>query len=481
MLVFASDLHLTDNTTCATINAGAFEVFAEDLEWMTQQACRREGGRFEVLERVDLVLLGDVFDLLRTTRWQGSEHNPDGVMPWSPEMADEPARARAHEQLAEQVDRIVAAIIAANAEGLACLRALVEDGIEVHDAGETRRVPLSIWYMAGNHDWPLHVGLSVYDRTRERVLEAFGLAHPDASSFPHTPEDAPEPLREVLEGHRVYAQHGDLYDSENFQDEAKVDEDAGVGLGRRARSSLGDAIVIHVLNGLPAKILAVLDPDDPLRSEPSFVAALDELDNVRPLFAMPQWLASVLQRYETGDRSTAKREKQRREAVHRALAAALDDLLKDPFVRGFDQPWHVDTVDKLQAGAMLNRTLSLEMLSRLSEGQEHRVSRTTYAKHAKEHLVELQSRGAERRVEFIIYGHTHHPEVVPLDLDFPHSWVYLNAGTWRRVHRRCVVDDDRIEFLDYHVMSIVAVYAGDERSGRPYETWTGTLGLRPGS
>lgn len=97
------------------ISRGAFRVFTEDLEWMTAQACRRAGAdaAFRKLDRVDLVLLGDIFDLLRTNKWLLD--NPTGVMPWSPEMAgDEHEHALAHQRLAAQVDRIVAAAIEAN-------------------------------------------------------------------------------------------------------------------------------------------------------------------------------------------------------------------------------------------------------------------------------------------------------------------------------------------------------------------------------
>lgn len=489
MLVFVSDLHLTDNTTCSPISRGAFRVFTEDLEWMAAQACRRAGAdaAFRKLDRVDLVLLGDIFDLLRTNKWLLD--NPTGVMPWSPEMAgDEHERARAHQSLAAQVDRIVAAAIEANQgptsgepSGLACLRNLVERGIVVEHGGETHVVPLYVWYMAGNHDWPLHVGRPEYDSARKRLREALGLAHPDDGPFAHTVEDLPIELRKVFEHHRVYAQHGDLFDPDNFQIEApEPDHDAHVvGVGRRARSSLGDAIVIRLLNELPKKILAAMDADDRLRDDPQFQQALQELDNVRPLLAMPQWLAGVLQRYESNDKQLRELERRRRKNVHRALTAALDEFVADPFVRRFDRPWHRDTVDALQFGALFNRGVSLETLSSLSMRYEHRLRPESYHEHAEHQLSEMQSYTGERPVDFVVYGHTHRPEVVPLDVDEQRSWVYLNSGTWRRVHRRCVGDKHHIKFVDYHVMSLVAIYAGDERQGRPYETWSGTLGLRP--
>jgi UDP-2,3-diacylglucosamine pyrophosphatase LpxH len=491
MLVFVSDLHLTDNTTCKTINPGAFSVFADDLRWMTQQACARGGAGcepgFELLDRVDLVMLGDVFDLLRTNKWR--EDNSSGVRPWTPEMLAPEEREAAHGQLAEMIERITAETIAKNGgrpedsgTGISCLRELAEQGIEVHEpGGASHRVPLRIWYMAGNHDWLLHAGWSAYDGVRRQIIEAFGLAHPDDSAFAHTPDDAPAELREVLERHKVFATHGDIYDPDNFPIERlefEYEFEHAVGYGRRAHASLGDAIVIEVLNGLPAAILEAIDEDDPIREDLGFCRALDELDNVRPLFAMPQWLASVLQRYETGDRSTAKRERKRRHAVREALGQTLHRLLAIPFVQRCDKPWHRDTVDALQIGAALNRLVSLETLSRFSLLHERQARATSYREHAEHELIEMQSRSGQRAFEFIVFGHTHHPEVVPLELDYPRSWIYLNAGTWRRVHRRCVAERRRLEFADYHVMSMVAIYADSERGGRPYETWTGTLGLR---
>lgn len=40
-----------------------------------------------------------------------------------------------------------------------------------------------------------------------------------------------------------------------------------------------------------------------------------------------------------------------------------------------------------------------------------------------------------------------------------------------------LADPDQQEFMGHNVMSYVAFFKGDERYGRPFEVWTGTLGV----
>ncbi len=57
--------------------------------------------------------------------------------------------------------------------------------------------------------------------------------------------------------------------------------------------------------------------------------------------------------------------------------------------------------------------------------------------------------------------------------------VYFNAGTWRRVHCQTRLAPAEHEFIASDVMTYLAFFQGDERKGRPYETWSGTLGHLP--
>ena len=78
MLVIVSDLHLTDGSSGETIQAGAFRGFRESLEEMARDASWRKDGTYLPVKTIDLVLLGDVFDLLRSTQWPEGRIKLDG-------------------------------------------------------------------------------------------------------------------------------------------------------------------------------------------------------------------------------------------------------------------------------------------------------------------------------------------------------------------------------------------------------------------
>jgi len=85
--------------------------------------------------------------------------------------------------------------------------------------------------------------------------------------------------------------------------------------------------------------------------------------------------------------------------------------------------------------------------------------------------------------EFIIYGHTHHHEIVPLDVTHNSSGnqtkIYINSGTWRAVHELARFHISEQEFAAYHVMTYLAFFKDDERGGRRFETWSGALDMSP--
>lgn len=75
MLVFFSDIHLTDGTSGETINAGAFDIFADQVADLARKRKAKE---------VRLVLLGDGLDVIRSTQWP---EDPEGPRPWSEDSA----------------------------------------------------------------------------------------------------------------------------------------------------------------------------------------------------------------------------------------------------------------------------------------------------------------------------------------------------------------------------------------------------------
>ena len=87
MLVIISDLHLTDGSSGATISPAAFEIFAQELRDAAISARRATDGKYRPVDRVDLLLLGDALDVIRSARWLDAS-----VRPWDntdrPEMVE---------------------------------------------------------------------------------------------------------------------------------------------------------------------------------------------------------------------------------------------------------------------------------------------------------------------------------------------------------------------------------------------------------
>ena len=81
MLVIISDLHLKDGTSGTSITPDAFRIFAERLQSMAYRASWRTDGKYRPVEVIDLVLLGDVFDHILSSRWHDTVEGDSGLCP----------------------------------------------------------------------------------------------------------------------------------------------------------------------------------------------------------------------------------------------------------------------------------------------------------------------------------------------------------------------------------------------------------------
>ena len=83
MLVIISDLHLKDGTSGTSITADACNVFAGRLRDQAYRASHRTGSKsYRPIEVIDLVLLGDVFDQIRSVKWLEEDGRPVSIRPW---------------------------------------------------------------------------------------------------------------------------------------------------------------------------------------------------------------------------------------------------------------------------------------------------------------------------------------------------------------------------------------------------------------
>jgi UDP-2,3-diacylglucosamine pyrophosphatase LpxH len=455
MLVIISDLHLTDGTSGETIRTGAFRVFEQRLRDMAYDASRRANGKYKPIKEIHLVLLGDILDVIRSTRWLDG----DTPRPW-----DNDPRNPA---LVGRIQTITDAILSHNKNSLAILKGLKGGGTITlppatpkgavrkvgWEPGARGRVPVKInmYYMVGNHDWFFCAPGVGYDQIRRRIVDAMGLDNTPTEPFPHNLDEVPK-LRTICEQHNVYARHGDIFDPFNYEKS-------------RAASSLGDAIVIELLNRFPLEVRKQMARGLPK----ACLEGLKEIDNVRPLLAIPVWVNGLLRR-------TCKDEAQIK-GVKKIWDNLVDQFLDLEFVRKHDS-WvrPLDLVDRLELALKFSQAVSFHKASNLLSwiNETFGGKDEPFYRHA---ISEAAFKS--QRARYIVYGHTHHPEIVPLDISFAGSraigQMHLNSGTWRRVHELAQRNPKEEEFLGYYVMTYLAFYQGDERGGRPFESWSGSL------
>jgi UDP-2,3-diacylglucosamine pyrophosphatase LpxH len=449
MLVIISDLHLTDGTSGETIKSGAFKTFQERLRDLAYDASWRSDDEYRPLEGIDLVLLGDILDVIRSTRWFNA---PSDVRPWGRQ--DDP-------RFSEMVTQITKEIIANNKDSLAALKSL-HDPIAMNippatpegrvalvsrdlNARERVSVPVRIHYLVGNHDWFYHLEGAAFDEIRKLIVEARGLENSASAPFPHDPAESPL-LQKLYREHSVFARHGDIFDSSNFEQ-------------NRDASSMGDAIVIELLDRFGVEVRNRLRGQLPDECE----SGLKEIDNVRPLSIIPIWVDGLISRTCTPE--LAHEIKQIwNEVVYQFLA--IDFVRSRPFASSA----------LLKLGFEISSEVPLAGLSDVAawftaKFGGHAASFYPYALH--------EAAFTQEWVKFIVYGHTHHYEIVPLQSlqqgNRSVDQIYINSGTWRPVHELAQFHPGQKHFVGYHVMTFLSFFKNNERKGRAFESWSGAL------
>jgi UDP-2,3-diacylglucosamine pyrophosphatase LpxH len=193
MLVVISDLHLTDGTATSTLHPGAMHLFIQQMRDLAERAGWRLNGRYQPIDRLDLVLLGDTFDIINSNRWLETGCRPYGTSTTT--------------EISQVTADIVDEILRHNQPTLQLIRALVSDEIITVAPASQQGQPMTMadgipvavrtHYVVGNRDWMLRLKGSAFDLIRQRISHHLGLATPYNKPFPHDVSESDE-LLEVL-------------------------------------------------------------------------------------------------------------------------------------------------------------------------------------------------------------------------------------------------------------------------------------------
>jgi UDP-2,3-diacylglucosamine pyrophosphatase LpxH len=478
MLVIISDLHFCDDTAYARkIEAPAFAMLMDEVGDLAVDCGA---------ECVDLVLLGDVFDLLRTTAWfrEGEQEVPLSQRPWgSTEALD---RRPASPDVLERARRILEAIERVNRPSLRALRAECVEA--VGKDGKTHRVPVRRHYMPGNHD-----RLCLHDEgLLERMLGLLGAKPVGPDLHP-----ASELHALVHPDYGLVARHGHEWDPWNFERYEKGKLPAQYSPADFLPAPIGDAITTELVAALPYRVRSKLeasgefaptarDPTGPERLD-ALVARLQSIEDVRPTIAAFCWAA-----YETGRLQQQLRgaHPRRADALMRALNETVHELatgfLQMPYYREWRarHGWLGNWANRFHA---LLELLQVADLSRVSDFLERLEKIGSWLEGVVEHEDSLLA-GAKREdlraagsegLRYLVYGHTHKALQVALRADATQD-IYLNSGTWRG---RQFATMEGSGFVGWEQCTWLTFYKKDEpkgsgRTGPAFESWTGQRKVR---
>ncbi len=454
MLIIISDIHLMDGTCGKSIPVSAFLLFSDRLKELALNASWRVDGKYRPIKEIDILLMGDILDPLHSILWLKSQPGQaEYVRPWTDTRAPE---------YAGTVKAITKNILQKNAGALAILRGLTgADGLSLPPASLTgqpdfnaaTREPVSVrlHYMVGNHDWYYHLPGPAFEVIRQEIVQALGLSNPPGP-FPHELSESAE-LQSLLGGYDVYAQHGDIHDPFNYSKE----------LGRNA-STLGDAFAVEIINRFPLEVERRLRNDLP----PGSLDNLHDLVNIRPVLATSLWIGSQLRNNALG-----KTEQQKLKDLWDEVC---NDFLALPFVKAHDKRFKWDAVTDLQIAIRITDSFSFKTINEIVVWARKifKSEEVSYAQYALQEEAFLN-----KSARFVVYGHTHYHEIVPLDTiptqPRPVTQMYINSGTWHSYFDLAINKPEEQKFIPCQVLTYLTFYKDDERLGRGFETWSGSF------
>jgi hypothetical protein len=453
MLVIVSDIHLGDGTCGKSISPTAFALFSERLRELAYHASFRGDGHYKPVEKIDLVLMGDILDPLHSSLWLDTKPgDPDYIRPWS---------NPSNPWYTAKLQQVTRAILKENQMSVATLKRIASEEIirlppavnGLPDFDSRERVPprVNIHYMIGNHDWFYHLPGPGFDAIRQEMIDALGLSNP-VDNFPWEISEH-EPLQDVFARYKVYGQHGDKYDRFNY------DRERG-----RDFSTLGDVFSVEVLNRYPVAVAEQFGSELPL----AIVDSLRMLTNVRPALATSLWITGQIRQHAGNDALEHK--------LKKIWDQITDEFLQVDFVREADKAFQFDIVDALELVVNISKQASFKTINELTMWIRDKMweGEISYANHALREKAFL-----DNSARYIVYGHTHHHETIPLDAEgeppYEESQIYFNSGTWRSYYDLAVRNPGAQKFVPYQSMTYLTFYDCEERGERHFEAWTGAF------
>lgn len=469
MLVAISDIHFVDGTAGDhNLPFGAFELFVDHISSLAKRKQAKE---------VKILLLGDIVDLIRSAQWFNVSLKD---RPWGVQGVKDIPTPRKNSPTEKKCLGILGrvpssslqkpnppsslkpnTILAKNWKTFKLFREL-----QFADAkGDT--IPTQIIYVAGNHDRLCNL----YPSVRDALKLILGLTV-GSKTVDGDPTNLWWYKNEFLcEKYGMYARHGHQFDIWNFG--------GGNDFTRNGylKAPIGDVIATEFAVKIPW-LLESMRKQKPQAVPQSLVDKAKDIDNVRPLASIIEWLYYRI-----------KHEDQKR--VRKILDDVFDTVVKDILRIELVQKWrspetHYDEILRAASSRWLRwlpsalvDLLDAEDLLPLfigATGGPKDPEKDPYM----EAVYYDDTWKKNKKIQFMLLGHTHRPLQRPLDISDGTETIYVNTGTWRNRIHRTVALDRAPDFVEFKQMTYTVFFMRDEdmkdkASGTlSFDMWTGT-------
>ena len=265
MLVIFSDVHLSDESTSRNVRPGAFEGLGDT---MADLAAKKKVGATEV----HVVLLGDIFDLVRSDHWHRKVNKKD--RPWDGQRDPGTGMNADFASVEAQFQAVLAGILATESANsfVTMLGRLPVVG------GAKPRVT----YVVGNHDRALNNFPSLQQRLKD------ALPGVDLTFALSVKDDA----------YWLLARHGHEWDPHCHgwryarkvlgKSVGRFDPDAytAIAIGEVVTAEFMSGFVARMRDSLTERSGGALSPSDS-----DFLEAIKDINNLRPITAALNWIA----------------------------------------------------------------------------------------------------------------------------------------------------------------------------------------------
>jgi UDP-2,3-diacylglucosamine pyrophosphatase LpxH len=438
MLLVISDLHMTDETTACNVHATAFGYLRSELE---------SAVRVRDAEDVHVLLLGDIFDLVRTDYWL-RKGLPRQERPWGGKLNPNTAMNVDDARNEAQFQEILRDILKRDNVRYGLLDFL--NNLPVGKLGRPARVT----YVIGNHDRVLHNYPSLCRVIRDQL--------PKVDLQFATRFTAPE--------YGVFARHGHEYDALchgwEFSNKVMRTDRSIDRFSQEAYQmmALGEVLTAELMSGLIYRTISRL-PQAGKRTpeQQELIRNLVEINNLRPTTDVFRWLAWF----------TRGKSNQIEQLLFECLIESLNDLLESSLAKRWDEiqvDWIVsgdltDYLVKLRAVLKAVSTSEslrgalVDIVGNLGRSGESPVTEDELYLGARQEWKNL----GDDQYQYLLYGHTHDAlhRCLSARTDGIVS-MYINTGTYLPLIQRT---DDGAGFYSEHRMTIAFFYKESEDSG----------------